>query len=419
MRPLRRVLVVGAGQAGVQAAEALRSLGYDGELTLLGDEPHAPYHRPPLSKAWLAGEMAAAQLVMRAPEALARKGIVLRSGVAVQAIHRAARELQLANGERLAWDGLVLATGARPRRLPLPHADAPDVHVLRSRDDASALAAALDACAAGSAPLVVLGGGFIGLEVAATARKKGLAVTVLEAQPRLLARALPALLSDWYAQLHRAHGVVLELGAQVQALQLGAGGRVAAVRLADGRDVPCGALLLGVGAVANDELARAAGLDCERGIVVDACGRTADPGIVAAGDCTVRRRPDGTLLRLESVQGATEGAKAAAAALLGLEKPFVATPWFWSDQYGRKLQMAGLGATADRSVLRGRTDAPSFSVWHYAHERLVGVDSIDLAKDHLLARKLLDAGVSPTPAQAADPAFDLAGLLPPQPPSAR
>lgn len=407
----RRVLVVGAGHAGVQAAEALRSLGYDGELTLLGDEPHPPYHRPPLSKAWLAGEMAAAQLVMRAPEALARKGIVLRNGVAVQAIDRAARELQLADGERLPWDGLVLATGARPRRLPLPHADAPNVHVLRSRDEASALAAALDRCAADAAPLIVLGGGFIGLEVAATARKKGLAVSVLEAQPRLLARALPALLSDWFAQLHRAHGVDLALGAQVEALQPGADGRVTAVRLADGRCLPCGAVLLGVGALPNDELARAAGLECERGIVVDPCGRTADPRIVAAGDCTVRRCPDGTLLRLESVQGATEGAKAAAAALLGLEKPFIAAPWFWSDQFGRKLQMAGLDGTADRSVLRGSTDAPAFSVWHYAGERLVGVDTVDLARDHLLARKLLDAGVWPTPEQAADPAFDLSGLL--------
>ncbi|MBX3605913.1 MAG: FAD-dependent oxidoreductase [Piscinibacter sp.] len=408
---MRRVVIVGAGQAGVQSAEALRSLGFDGEITLLGDEAHAPYHRPPLSKGWLAGDMQAAQLVLRAPEALARKGIVLRTGVPVQAIDRTTRELHLAGGERLAWDGLVLATGARPRRLPMPHAEAPNVHVLRSRDDASALAAALDACAAAGAPLVVLGGGFIGLEVAATARKKGLTVGVLEAQPRLLARALPPLLSDWFAQLHRSHGVGLELAAQVEALQAGADGRVTAIRLADGRNLPCGALLLGVGAVANDELARAAGLACEGGIVVDACGRTADPAIVAAGDCSVRRLPDGSLLRLESVQGATEGGKAAAAALLGLEKPFTAAPWFWSDQFGRKLQMAGLGAAADRSVLRGRLDGAGFSVWHYCRERLVGVDTIDLAKDHLLARRLLDAGLSPDPMLIADPAYDPAGLL--------
>lgn len=409
---MREIVIVGAGQAGVQAAEALRSGGFAGAVTLLGDEPHAPYHRPPLSKAWLAGEMEAAQLVMRAPEALARKQVVLRTGVAVQAIDRAAKEVLLAGGERLRYDGLVLATGASARRLPLPHADAPNAHLLRSRDDATALAASLQACAARGLPLIVIGGGFIGLEVAATARKKGLEVIVLEAQPRLLARVLPALLSDWFAALHRAHGVELRTGVQLEALLADAAGRVEAVRLGDGTRLACGAVVFGVGAQANDALARAAGLECERGIVVDACGRTADPAIVAAGDCSVRRLADSTLLRLESVQGATEGGKAAAATLLGLAKPFVATPWFWSDQHGRKLQMAGLAARADRSVLRGALDAPAFSVWHYAGDRLVGVDTIDHAKEHLLARKLLDAGVAPTPAQAADTAFDPASLLP-------
>lgn len=405
------VAIVGAGQAGVQAAEALRSGGFEGAITLFGDEPHPPYHRPPLSKAWLAGETEAAQLVMRAPEALARKGIVLRSGVTVAAIERGAQQLVLANGERLAYTGLVLATGARARRLALPHADARNVHVLRTRDDATALAADLACCAAQALPLVVIGGGFIGLEVAATARKRGVEVTVLEAQPRLLARVLPPLLSDWFGVLHASHGVQLLTGVQLEALVAGEEGRVCAVQLADGRTLACGAVVLGVGAQPDDALARAAGLECERGIVVDACGRTADPLIVAAGDCTVCRLAGGTLLRLESVQGATEGGKAAAAALLGHDKPFTATPWFWSDQHGRKLQMAGLAAQADRSVLRGTTDAPGFSVWHYTGERLVGVDSIDASKEHLLARKLLDAGLSPTPAQAADLGFDPATLL--------
>ena len=406
-----QIVIVGAGQAGVQAAEALRSGGFGGAITLLGDEPHAPYHRPPLSKAWLAGEMEVAQLVMRAPEALARKQITLRTGVSVQRIDRAARVVELEGGERLPYTGLVLATGAIARRLPLAHADAPNVHVLRTRDHASALATALKDCANRGAPLVVIGGGFIGLEVAATARKQGVAVTVLEAQPRLLARVLPPLLSDWFAALHAGHGVTLRTGVQIDSLVADDTGRVTGVRLAGGEVVPCGALLLGVGAQPNEALARIAGLECERGIVVDECGRTADPAIVAAGDCTVRRRPDGTLLRLESVQGASEGAKAAAAALLGLEKPFTATPWFWSDQFGRKLQMAGLAQGATRSVLRGSLDAPSFSVWHFAGERLIAVDSVDAAKEHLLARKLLDAGASPTPTQAADTAFDPATLL--------
>lgn len=408
----KRVVIVGAGQAGVQAAEALRSGGFDGTITLLGDEPHAPYHRPPLSKSWLAGTMEAAQLVMRAPEALARKQIELRTGVRVQRIDRAAHEVVLADGERLPYTGLLLATGASARRLPLAHADAPNVHVLRTRDHASALAAALKDCAARGAPLVVIGGGFIGLEVAATARQQGVAVTVLEAQPRLLARVMPPLLSDWFAALHTAQGVTLRFGVQIDSLQLDDDGRVGGVRLAGSEVVACGAVLLGVGAQPNDTLAREAGLECDRGIVVDACGRTADPAIVAAGDCTARRRPDGSLLRLESVQGASEGAKAAAAALLGLDKPFTATPWFWSDQFGRKLQMAGLATGATHSVLRGSLDAASFSVWHYLGDRLVAVDSLDAAKEHLLARKLLDAGVGPTPAQAADTSFDAATLLP-------
>ncbi|MCP5273028.1 MAG: FAD-dependent oxidoreductase [Burkholderiaceae bacterium] len=383
-----RVLIVGAGQAAVATAEALRAGGHAGTITVLGDEPHGPYHRPPLSKGWLAGEMQAAQLVMRAPEVLAKKGIVLRAGVTVSAIDRTARCVHLADGAREPYDALVLATGATPRRLP----GFEQAAVLRGRDDAEALAARLQALKAAGRPLTVVGGGFIGLEVAATARKLGLAVTVIEAQPRLLARALPSLLSDWFAALHRAHGVDLRLGASV-----------------DGVD-PAEALL-GIGVVPDDALARAAGLACDGGIVVDAHGRTSDPAIVAAGDCTVRRLPDGRLLRLESVQGATEGGKAAAATLLGQDRPFTATPWFWSDQYGRKLQMAGLSAGADRSVLRGVLDAPSFSAWHFAGERLIAVDSVDDAKAHLLARRLLDAGRSPTPAQAADLAFDLATLL--------
>lgn len=385
---MKRICIVGAGQAAVAAAEALRTGGHDGELTLYGDEPHGPYHRPPLSKGWLAGEMQAAQLVMRAPEMLAKKGIVLRTGTAVAAIDRAARQLALADGSRVPYDALVLATGATPRRLPGFEAAA----VLRGRDDAEALVTRLQTLKAAGRPLTVIGGGFIGLEVAATARKLGLAVTVIESQPRLLARALPPLLSDWFAALHRANGVEVRLGAS-----------------AEGIDPETA--LLGIGVSPNDALARAAGLLCEGGIVVDARGQSSDPHIVAAGDCTVRRLPDGRLLRLESVQGATEGGKAAAATLLGQDRPFTATPWFWSDQFGRKLQMAGLSAGADRSVLRGALDAPSFSVWHFTGERLIAVDSIDAAKEHLLARKLLDAGRHPTPVQAADPGFDLAGLL--------
>lgn len=405
------IVIVGAGQAGVQAAEALRAGGYDGPVTMLGNEPHGPYHRPPLSKAWLAGEMDAAQLVLRAPEVLARKGIALRTGVAVRRIDRAARTVELDDGSRLPWTGLVLATGATPRRLAVPGANAAGVLPLRSRADASAVAERMAACVAQDRPVVVIGGGFIGLEVAATARKKGARVTVLEAAPRLLGRVLAPVLTDWYARLHRARGVDLRLEARVAAITSDAGG-VTSVVLADGTVLPAGLVVVGIGVDANDALAREAGLACERGIVVDASARTSDPAIVAAGDCTVRRLPDGRLLRLESVQNATEQGKSAAAALLGQQRPFTATPWFWSDQYDSKLQMAGLSEGADAWAVRGDMDGDGgFSVFHFRDGRLLAVDSVNAARDHLLARKLLDAGVSPSPAQAADTGFDLAQLL--------
>ncbi len=406
------IVIIGAGQAGVQTAESLRAGGFTGPITMLGDEPYGPYHRPPLSKAWLAGEMDAVQLVMRAPEMLARKNITLRTDTTVVAIDRAAKHVQLADGSTLPYAGLVLATGSTPRALPLPGAQAQGVLALRSRDDASAIAERLALCQERQLPVVVIGGGFIGLEVAATARKKGLAVTVLEAAPRLLGRVLAPVLSDWYAELHRSHGVQLQLGAQITALEADAQGQVSGVRMADGSLVPAGLVVVGIGVVANEQLAVAAGLECERGIVVDACSRTSDPAIVAAGDCAVRRLPNGNLLRLESVQNATEQAKSAAAALLGQERPFTATPWFWSDQYDKKLQMAGLSTGADRWSVRGDLSSGSFSVYHFQGERLLAVDSVNASKDHLQARKLLDAGISPTPEQAADATFDLVSLLP-------
>lgn len=405
------IVIIGAGQAGVQTAEALRSSGYEGSITLLGDEADGPYHRPPLSKAWLAGDMEAAQLVMRAPEMLARKHIELRTGVTVTGIDRAAQRVLLADGTSLAYSGLLLATGSTPRRLALPGGDAAGVLALRSKADANAMAERMALCIEKNLPVVVIGGGFIGLEVAATARKKGLAVTVLEAAPRLLGRVLAPKLSDWYAELHRSHGVNLVFDARIAALNVGADGAVTGVQMADGTVHPAGLVVVGIGVNANDQLALAAGLECDRGIVVDGCGRTSDPAIVAAGDCTARRLPDGSLLRLESVQNATEQGKSAAAALLGQDRPFTATPWFWSDQYDKKLQMAGLSTGADQWAVRGDMAANSFSVYHFKGEQLLAVDSVNAAKEHLQARKLLDAGVSPTLAQATDTGFDLGSLL--------
>jgi 3-phenylpropionate/trans-cinnamate dioxygenase ferredoxin reductase component len=406
------IVIVGAGQAALQAAEALRAGGFEGAITMFGEEPHGPYHRPPLSKAWLAGDMDAAQLAIRAPEALARKRIELRTGVRVIAINRAARTVRLTDGNDLPYTGLVLATGATPRNLALPGSDAAGVHALRSRGDAAAIAGRMAECAQKNLPVAVIGGGFIGLEVAATARKKGLDVTVLEAAPRLLGRVLAPVLCDWYAQLHEQHGARIILDARIAAIETAPDGAVSGVRLGDGSLIPAGLVVVGIGVIANDQLAREAGLECDRGIVVDACGRTDDPAIVAAGDCTARRMADGTLLRLESVNNATEQGKSAAAALLGQERPFTGTPWFWSDQYDKKLQMAGLSGGATAWAVRGDlASGGGFSVYHFRNERLVAVDSINASRDHLLARKLLDAGCDPTPAQAADPAFDLASCL--------
>jgi 3-phenylpropionate/trans-cinnamate dioxygenase ferredoxin reductase subunit len=409
------VVVIGAGQAGVQTAEALRTLGFAGPITILGDEGHAPYHRPPLSKAWLAGEMDAAQLTMRTPEVLARKNIALRTDTTVRFIDRAAKKVRLVDGSNLPYSGLVLATGSTPRALSLPCASAQGVWALRSRDHASAISEQMAHCVDKQLGVVVIGGGFIGLEVAATARKKGLTVTVLEAAPRLLGRVLAPVLSDWYAALHRSHGASLVFNAQIAALDVDATGAVSGVRLADGTVIPAGLVVVGIGVTANDQLAAAAGLECERGIVVDACGRTSDAAIVAAGDCTARRLPDGSLLRLESVQNATEQGKSAAAALMGQGRPFTATPWFWSDQYDKKLQMAGLSMGADSWAVRGDMAADigvaSFSVFHYRQGTLIAADSVNAGKDHLAVRKLLDAGLSPTPEQVADSGCDLAGLI--------
>jgi 3-phenylpropionate/trans-cinnamate dioxygenase ferredoxin reductase subunit len=413
------IVIIGAGQAGVQTAEALRAGGFEGSITLLGDEAYGPYHRPPLSKAWLAGEMDSAQLVMRAPEMLARKHIELRTGISVTAINRAAKQVTLSDGSTLPYTGLVLATGSTPRSLPLHGGDALGVFALRSRNDASAIAERMALCIEKQLPVIVIGGGFIGLEVAATARKKGLSVTVLEAAPRLLGRVLAPVLSDWYADLHRSHGAELMLDARIEALETDTQNTVTGVRMADGQVYPAGLVVVGIGVAANDQLAQAAGLECDRGIVVDACGRSSDPAIVAAGDCTARRLADGSLLRLESVQNATEQGKSAAAALLGTDKPFTATPWFWSDQYDKKLQMAGLSMGADQWAVRGdmgsaggASIAGAFSVYHFKGDKLLAVDSVNASKDHLQARKLLDAGVSPTLAQAADSGFDLTTLLP-------
>ncbi len=398
------IVIVGGGQAGLQAAESLRAEGYSGPLLIVGEEPHAPYQRPPLSKEFLTGQMDERQLWIRAPAALERKSIGLVTGRRVAAIDREAQRLTLDDGETLDYAALVLATGARARMLPIPGADLAGVMALRSLDDSRALGAAL----AGAERVAIVGGGFIGLEIASAARKLGKPVTVFEAADRLMSRAVSPLISKMFAELHESHGVALHFGAKAGAF-VGEGGRVTGVAMADGAVQPADLVVVGAGARANDELAAACGLACDNGIIVDDCARTADPLIVAAGDCTARRQADGALLRLESVQNAAEQGKSAAAALMGRERPFAGPPWFWSDQHGVKLQMVGQSQGYEEVAIRGSVEARKFTAFYFRGGRLTGADSLDSPLDHMRVRKLLEGCPTLTPAQAADESFSLAG----------
>lgn len=401
------VVILGAGQAGFQTAASLREGGYQEPITLVGDEPHVPYYRPPLSKGFVAGKEDLASVELRPAAFYQDHRIDLRAGQKAVAIDRAAKTARLASGAAIPYDHLVLAVGARNRLLPVPGAHLDGVFSLRTLDESSAIKQRLQA----AQTVVVIGGGFIGLELAAVARLSGKQVTVLEMLPRLMSRAVAPIVSDFFRNLHHAQGASIVCGCQVSEIIGFGSGRVQQVRMADGAHYPADLVLVGIGIMPNIELARDAGLPVANGIVVDEFLQTSDPAIYAIGDCAeYPNHFTGTRLRLESVQNAADQAQHIAAAILGRREPYRALPWFWTDQYDAKLQMAGLSAGYDRIVLRGSLESRKLSAFYFGRGHLVAIDSINRPLDHILGRKLIAAGAPLTPEQAADESFDLRKL---------
>jgi 3-phenylpropionate/trans-cinnamate dioxygenase ferredoxin reductase subunit len=402
----RGVVIVGGGHGGSQVAASLRADGYDGPVTLITAEPDVPYQRPPLSKAFLKDPHH--DLLPLRPESFYDKNTIdLRLGVEASAIDLAASALRLADGSAVPFDRLVLATGARPRLPPIEGIGLDGVLTLRHSDDARMLRDRLHA----ARDVVVVGGGFIGLEIAATARLLGKTVTVLEAAGRLMGRAAAPEISAHFLALHRGWGSDIRLDTAVGAI-VGEGGRVVAVDTAAGDRIPADIAVIGIGVVPNVELATAAGIAADNGIGVSAFMETSVPEILAIGDAvSFVHWETGKRVRLESVQNAVDQGKTAAKSIVGKREEYRDVPWFWSDQGDVKLQMVGLSGDATRSFLRGRPDDGHFSVFHYAGDRLVAIDSVNRASDHVVGRKMIGVGLSPPPEVVVDEGADLKALV--------
>jgi 3-phenylpropionate/trans-cinnamate dioxygenase ferredoxin reductase subunit len=381
----------------------LRQFGFEGPITLVGDEPLPPYQRPPLSKAWLKGEADADSLALKPENFYREANIALILGARATAIDRAARLVTLEGGRTLGYDILVLAMGARARPLPIPGADLAEVMSLRSAADAERLKTVLRP----GARLAIIGGGYIGLEAAASARALGAEAVVIEREPRILARVACEVLSRFFTDYHRARGVDFELGARLAAFE-GDRGRVSGVRLEDGRLIPCDAALVGIGAAPNDELAGAAGLDCAGGIVVDAQARTRDPAIFAIGDVTHRPLPRyDRMFRLESVANALEQARQAACAIVGRPAPAQEVTWNWSDQYDLKYQFAGLPFDVDDTLVRGDPATGKFAVFHLAGDVIQAVEAVNAPAEFMAGRQLIGARTPISRQRLADTAVSM------------
>lgn len=396
-----RVVIIGAGQAGASLAARLRARGHDGEIIIIGAEPAPPYQRPPLSKGYLLGTMDEERLWLRAPGFWRENDITLELGQRASAIDRAGKTVAL--GDRtIAYDALVLATGSRPRRLPQEIGGAlAGVHTVRTLANVDAMRREFTPGRHG----VVIGGGYIGLEAAAVARQLGLEMTVLEASPRILTRVAAAETAAFIADLHRRHGVTIRTGATVTAIT-GTAGRVDGVQLADGTLIPADFVITGIGITPDTALAGDAGLHLDNGIATDEFGRTSDPAIWAAGDCASFPWR-GNRIRLEAVSNAVDMGEAVAENILGVAKPYVARPWFWSDQYDLKLQIAGLNTGHDRVVTR---PGPPPSFWYYRGDELLAVDAMSNPRAYMVGKRLVDAHRSPSAALVSS-AEDIRALM--------
>jgi len=398
-----RVVIVGAGHAGGSAASFLRQYGHTGPIVLIGDEPLLPYQRPPLSKGWLKGEADADSLSLKPAEWYAENGVSLRLGGVVTGIDRVERVVHLASGEACSYDDLILATGARARMLAIPGADLAGVMALRTAADAELLKNALGP----GKRLAVVGGGYVGLEAAASARALGAHAMIIEREARVLARVACPVLSTFFQDYHTARGVAFELNAGVEAF-VGENGRVTGVRFSDGRIVACDAVLVGVGAIPNDDLAKAAGLDCANGVVVDLEARTGDARIFAIGDVSQRPLPlYERQVRLESVPNALEQAKQAAAAIVGRAGPVPEVPWFWSDQYDLKLQIAGLPFDADRIIVRGDVAAAKFAVFHMKGDLIQAVEAVNAPPEFMAGKQLIAKRTPVSVEKLTDPTISM------------
>jgi 3-phenylpropionate/trans-cinnamate dioxygenase ferredoxin reductase subunit len=402
----QRVVVVGAGHAGGSFVALLRQGGFDGEIVMIGAEEHLPYHRPPLSKSFDGSEPTK---WLRDACFYRENGIVTKLSETATVIDREAKTVRLASGAEVDYDVLVLATGAEPRRLPLPGEGLDGIHTLRTLSDAGLLREAI----ASGQPLVIIGGGYIGLEVAAAARGRGVDVTIVEREERVLARVASPLLSDLLSDHHRAQGTSILTAAEMAGFICDRG-RVGGVRLADGTEIGCGFALVGVGAVPRDTLASAAGLACAGGIVVDEMARTSDPSILAIGDVTNRPVGEGTMavgrMRLESIPSAIEQAKQATAGILGSLRGTLDVPWFWSDQFDLKIKIAGIVRGNFETVVRGEASTGSYALFHHDAGRLVAAETVNAPRDFMAAKRILSAGGQIDPSTLADPAVDLRTL---------